>query len=101
MQITIQKIYAMLRKAGYQTSKTSTTRVRGWTTSSAGVRVSKSGYHEGALKVEYVFSDYGRGVTDADRVRRLQAIQKVLIDAGIQCYPSTQETALVIGDPED
>jgi hypothetical protein len=100
MNITSQKLYAILRKAGFATSKTSTTSVRGWTRSSAGVRVGKDSYHDGALRVEYVFGDYGRGVTDADRVRKLQAIQKVLVDNGIQCYPNTQETALVIGDPD-
>jgi hypothetical protein len=32
-------------------------------------------------------------------VERLQAIQKALIMAGVQCYPNTQETALIIGNP--
>lgn len=98
--MTHQKIYSALRKAGYSASTSSTTRVRGWHRVSAGVRVSKDSYHDGALKVEYVFGDYGRGVTDADRVKKLQSIQKVLIAAGIQCYPNTQETALIIGDPD-
>jgi hypothetical protein len=97
MNVTSQKIYAILRKAGYSASKTSTTRVRGWTRSSAGPKV-----HDvnGLITVEYVFGDYGRGVSDADRVRKLQSIQKILIDAGVQCYPNDTEEMLVIGDPD-
>jgi hypothetical protein len=97
MTVTKQKVAATLRTAGYTASKISTTSVRGWTCSSAGTKTREV---NGLITVEYVFGDYGRGVSDADRIRKLQAIQKALIDAGIQCYPNDTEEMLIIGDPD-
>lgn len=98
MQITRQKLYSILRKAGYQSAKfTRSGMVRGWGSWSAGVQVLPVGINGIDWRIEYVF--YGHA-TEAARVERLQAIQKALISAGVECYPNTQETAIIIGSTE-
>lgn len=100
MNISRQKLYATLRKAGYSAAKFHRSgMVRGWGNWSSGVHVVPVNLQGIGWKVEYNFGS-SRRASDADRKTTLQAIQRVLIAAGIQCYPNTQETALIIGDPE-
>lgn len=97
--MTRQKLYATLRKAGYTAAKfTRSGQVRGWGEWSSGVQVVPVGVQGIDWKIEYLFG-IRRG-SDRERVEKLQAIQKVLIAAGIQCYPNIQETALIIGNPD-
>ena len=99
MSITRQKLYSILRKSGYSAAKFSRSgMVRGWGSWSAGVQVLPVGMQGIDWKIEYLFGD--RRGSDADRVQKLQAIQKVLIAAGVDCYPNNYETALIIGDSE-
>lgn len=96
--MTKQKVAAILRKAGYTASKASTTSVRGWSRISAGTKVHE---YNGLITVEYCFGSDRRNVTDAQRIEKLQTIQKVLIASDIKCYPNDTEELLIIGNPED
>ena len=93
--ITRQKLYSILRTAGYTAAKYHASgRVRGWGEMSAGVQVVESNHDGAEWQIEYCFGI--RRPTNAERVQRLQAIQKILVAAGIECFPNTQETALIV-----
>lgn len=100
MGISRQKIYATLRNAGYTAAKFNRSgTVRGWGSWTSGVEVIAVGVQGIDWKVEYNFGE--RRVTSEDRIKKLQEIREVLIVGGIQCYPNTHETALIIGNPNE
>ena len=97
MTITRQKLYATLRKAGYAAAKFHRSgMVRGWGEWASGVQVELDPGSCGDWRVSYSFG--ARRETETERIVKLQAVQKVLIDAGIDCYPNTEETHIIIGD---
>lgn len=101
MTITTQKIHSVLRNSGAQKSKyISSGRVRGYGYWTTGYTVEKITY--GVIAISHYIKD---GVHRYDpeeladiRINTLKKYQLTLLSAGINCYPNTQETMLIVGE---
>lgn len=96
MAVSVQRVGAVLRKAGHARSECHRSgRVRGWTKSTTGYRVAKS-HKGGAVLVWHVFGDWRReGDTDETRQEWLKKYQESLRAAGVECEITGSE--IVVG----
>lgn len=80
-QPTAQGISALLCRAGYERSVSTSTRIRGWREHSEGFKVTK--YSDGEIQVEYWPSSLrARSSTPEQEKAVLDRYRKVLADAG-------------------
>ena len=97
MQVSSQKLYAILRKAGFRAAKYNRSQmIKGWGNWSSGVQVVKD--DRDRWEVSYNFGSSPRdSIEPSRRAARLQEVQQALVAAGVACYPNEHETALIIG----